>query len=88
LDFAKWTGSQHDHMPDRRTRHAAIRDRKSRKRTFRALWNQRINAAVRPLGMTCGRFIDGLARSGMIVERRSDGSTDAMNARRCRCHLP
>ena len=38
------------------------RDRKRKKRTFRALWIQRINAAVREHGLTYGRFIDGLLR--------------------------
>ena len=37
----------------------AYRDRKRRKRTFRALWIQRINAAAREHGLTYGRFIDG-----------------------------
>ena len=40
----------------------AYRDRKRRKRTFRALWIQRLNAAVRPFGLTYSRFIDGLAQ--------------------------
>ena len=38
----------------------AYRDRKNRKRSFRALWIQRINAAVHEQGLTYGRFIDGL----------------------------
>ena len=38
----------------------AFRDRKRKKRTFRALWIQRINAAVRPFGMTYSVFINGL----------------------------
>ena len=38
----------------------AYRDRKNRKRNFRALWIQRINAAARELGLTYGRLIDGL----------------------------
>ena len=42
----------------------AFRDRKRKKRTFRALWIQRLNAAVRPLGMTYSRFIDGLVQVG------------------------
>ena len=37
------------------------RDRKRKKRTFRALWIQRINAAVREHGLTYGRFINGLS---------------------------
>ncbi len=40
----------------------AYRDRKRRKRTFRALWIQRLNAAVRPFGLTYSRFIDGLGK--------------------------
>ena len=42
----------------------AFRDRKRKKRTFRALWIQRINAAVRPFGMTYSVFINGLAEVG------------------------
>ena len=46
------------------------RDRKRRKRTFRALWIQRLNAAVRPFGLNYSKFIDGLARSGIMVDRK------------------
>ena len=42
----------------------AFRDRKRKKRTFRALWIQRLNAAVRPFGMTYSVFINGLAEVG------------------------
>jgi large subunit ribosomal protein L20 len=48
----------------------AYRDRKRRKRTFRALWIQRINAAARELGLTYGRFIDGLAKAGIEIDRK------------------
>lgn len=48
----------------------AYRDRKVRKRNFRALWIQRINAATRELGMTYGRFIDGLNKAGVEVDRK------------------
>jgi large subunit ribosomal protein L20 len=48
----------------------AYRDRKNRKRTFRALWIQRINAAVREAGLTYSRFIDGLAKAGVEVDRK------------------
>src|ERR1700693_2145649 len=48
----------------------AFRDRKNKKRTFRALWIQRINAAVRPFGLTYSRFIDGLAKAGVLVDRK------------------
>ena len=48
----------------------AFRDRKRKKRTFRALWIQRLNAAVRPFGMTYSRFIDGLGKAGVEVDRK------------------
>ena len=48
----------------------AYRDRKRRKRTFRALWIQRINAATREQGLTYGRFIDGLGKAGVAVDRK------------------
>jgi large subunit ribosomal protein L20 len=48
----------------------AFRDRKRKKRTFRALWIQRLNAAVRPFGLTYSRFIDGLGRAGLEVDRK------------------
>ena len=48
----------------------AFRDRKRRKRTFRALWIQRLNAAVRPFGLNYSRFIAGLSKSGIMVDRK------------------
>ena len=48
----------------------AYRDRKRRKRTFRALWIQRLNAAVRPFGLTYSRFIAGLAKAQVTVDRK------------------
>src|SRR5690554_863544 len=48
----------------------AYRDRKNRKRNFRALWIQRINAAVREHGLTYGRFIDGLNKAGIEIDRK------------------
>jgi large subunit ribosomal protein L20 len=48
----------------------AYRDRKNRKRSFRALWIQRINAAARMHGLTYGRFIDGLGKAGVVVDRK------------------
>ncbi|MBB4303434.1 large subunit ribosomal protein L20 [Rhodobium orientis] len=48
----------------------AYRDRKARKRQFRALWIQRINAATRENGLTYGRFIDGLNKAGIEVDRK------------------
>ena len=48
----------------------AYRDRRNKKRTFRALWIQRINAATRELGLTYGRFIDGLTKAGIEIDRK------------------
>jgi large subunit ribosomal protein L20 len=48
----------------------AYRDRKVKKRTFRALWIQRINAAARLHGLTYGRFIDGLNKAGITLDRK------------------
>jgi large subunit ribosomal protein L20 len=48
----------------------AFRDRKRRKRTFRALWIQRLNAAVRPFGLNYSQFIDGLNKSGLAIDRK------------------
>ena len=48
----------------------ATRDRKNRKRNFRALWIQRINAAVREHGLTYGRFINGLGKAGVEIDRK------------------
>ena len=48
----------------------AYRDRRVKKREFRALWIQRINAAVREHGLTYSRFIDGLKRAGIEMDRK------------------
>jgi large subunit ribosomal protein L20 len=48
----------------------AYRDRRQKKRSFRALWIQRINAAVREHGLTYGRFIDGLVKAEIAVDRK------------------
>jgi large subunit ribosomal protein L20 len=48
----------------------ATRDRRVKKRTFRALWIQRINAAVREHGLTYSVFIAGLAKAGIEVDRK------------------
>ncbi len=49
----------------------ATRDRKQRKRHFRALWNARINAACRAGGMSYSRFIDALNKSKIKLNRKS-----------------
>ena len=48
----------------------AYRDRRVRKRNFRALWIQRINAAAREAGLTYARLIDGLTKAGIEVDRK------------------
>ena len=48
----------------------ATRDRKTKKRNFRALWIQRLNAAVREHGIVYSRFIDGLNKAGISVDRK------------------
>ena len=48
----------------------SFRDRKNRKRSFRALWIQRINAAVREHGLTYSRFIAGLKSAGIEMDRK------------------
>ncbi len=48
----------------------AYRDRRTRKRNFRSLWIQRINAASRQHGLTYGRFINGLSIAGIEVDRK------------------
>jgi large subunit ribosomal protein L20 len=48
----------------------AYRDRRARKGQFRRLWIQRINAAARAEGMTYGRFIEGLSKAGVEVDRK------------------
>jgi large subunit ribosomal protein L20 len=48
----------------------AYRDRRNKKREFRGLWIQRINAAVREHGLTYSRFIDGLNKAGIEMDRK------------------
>ncbi|MBX6420431.1 MAG: 50S ribosomal protein L20 [Nevskia sp.] len=48
----------------------AYRDRRVRKREFRALWVQRINAAAREHGLSYSRFIHGLAAAGVALDRK------------------
>jgi large subunit ribosomal protein L20 len=48
----------------------AYRDRKTRKRTFRYLWIQRLNAAARANGMTYSRFAEGLKAAGVGLDRK------------------
>ena len=48
----------------------AYRDRKTRKRTFRYLWIQRLNAAVRAQGLTYSRFAEGLKAANIGLDRK------------------
>lgn len=48
----------------------AYRDRKTRKRNFRMLWQQRINAAARANGLTYSRFMEGLKAAGITLDRK------------------
>ena len=57
-------------MTVRRGWRFATRDRKVRKRNFRSLWIQRINAGAREHGLTYGRLIDGLTKAGIEVDRK------------------
>ncbi len=48
----------------------AYRDRRTKKRTFRYLWQARINAAVRAAGLTYSRFIEGLKAAQVAIDRK------------------
>ena len=48
----------------------AFRDRKNRKRAFRALWISRINAASRALGVSYSKFINGMTTNNIIIDRK------------------
>ena len=48
----------------------AYRDRRNKKRDFRSLWIQRINAGVRAEGLTYSKFINGLNKSGIKLDRK------------------
>ena len=48
----------------------AYRDRRTKKRNFRALWIQRINAAAREHGMTYSQFMNGILKAGIEVDRK------------------
>ena len=49
----------------------AYRDRKARKRTFRRLWIVRINAAARANGLSYNRFMEGVRKAGITLDRKS-----------------
>jgi large subunit ribosomal protein L20 len=59
----------------------AFRDRKTKKRNFRALWQIRINAAARAAGMTYSRFMEGLKAAKVALDRKvlaDIAATDAL----------
>jgi len=48
----------------------AYRDRRTRKRSFRSLWIQRINAGAREHGLSYSQFINGLGKAGVEIDRK------------------
>ncbi|MBI4024041.1 MAG: 50S ribosomal protein L20 [Verrucomicrobia bacterium] len=54
-----------------KARYWAYRDRKTKKRNFRYLWNTRINIASRAMGLTYSRFIEGMRKSGVALDRKA-----------------
>ena len=48
----------------------AYRDRRNKKRDFKSIWIQRINAGVRAEGMTYSKFVNGLSKSGIKIDRK------------------
>ena len=62
-----------------RGRESAYVDRKKKKRNFRSLWITRINAAARQEGLTYSRFMNGLMKSGIEVDRKALADLAVMN---------
>src|SRR5438067_9642398 len=58
----------------------AFRDRKTKKRNFRALWQIRINAAARAAGMTYSRFIEGMKAAKVALDRKALADIAATDA--------
>ncbi len=61
-------------------RQYAFRDRRAKKRNFRALWQVRINAAARAAGMTYSRLIEGLKAAKVALDRKSIADIAATDA--------
>lgn len=61
-------------------RQYAYRDRKVKKRTFRGLWQLRINAAVREAGLTYSRFMEGLKAAKVAIDRKVIADIAAQDA--------
>jgi len=73
----------------------AYRDRRQRKRQFRALWVARINAAAREHGLSYSRFINGLSRAAIEIDRKvladlavHDKTGFSVLAEKAKAHLP
>ncbi|MFA6033958.1 MAG: 50S ribosomal protein L20 [Myxococcota bacterium] len=64
------TGYKMAVMTLQRAQAFAFSGRKEKKRDYRALWIERINAAVRPLSITYSSFMNGLKRAGVILDRK------------------
>lgn len=62
-----------------RGRESAYVDRKKKKRNFRSLWITRINAAAREQGLSYSRFMNGLMKSGIEVDRKALADLAVMN---------
>jgi large subunit ribosomal protein L20 len=61
-------------------RQYAFRDRRAKKRTYRALWQIRINAAARAAGLTYSRFIEGLKAAKVALDRKALADLAATDA--------
>ena len=69
----RWGRSKKERAAKEALLHAwthAFQGRKQKKRDYRAIWNVKINAAVRPLGLTYGRFIAGLKKNNITLDRK------------------
>jgi len=64
------TGYKMAVMTLQRAQAFAFSGRKEKKRDYRALWIERINAAVRPLSLTYSAFMNGLKKAGVILDRK------------------
>ncbi|MBM3505923.1 MAG: 50S ribosomal protein L20 [Alphaproteobacteria bacterium] len=65
---SKTFGTAHERLE--KSLQYAYRDRRNKRRRFRSLWVQRINAAARECGLTYARFMSGLRRAGVALDRK------------------
>src|SRR5512140_252271 len=66
----------------------AYRDRKNKKREFRALWIIRINAAARVQGLTYSQFMTGIKKAGIVLDRKALANIGVCDQRRRRARPP